>query len=117
MNIADVVQKAKEKQGLTSDMALGKLLKKSDVTILYWRKGRAIPKMDAAYDLAILAGIDPADFIADCLILAEQRPKVQQTLKRFKTALAAFSVNHAIDYAHKNFDRFYARLTAFRLAW
>lgn len=84
--LKETVQKAKEIQGFTSDLALGQEIGVSDVTIMRWRKETSTPKPEHAQRLAELAEIDPAPLLLDCLKKATQDHALQETIMRIKKA-------------------------------
>jgi len=89
MNVCEIIQKAKDINGLTSDRGLAKLLNVSDVTVLSWRHGTHLPKPEHAQHLAELAEIDPAPFVAEMMIQGTKDASLISTLERFKRAVAA----------------------------
>lgn len=86
--INDLIDLAKKKSNFSSDLELTKALGISHGVPYQWRNG-ALPKIEHAHQLAILAGLDPADVITDILIKSEKAPEVRSTLERIKKILAA----------------------------
>lgn len=64
LTVAEVLDLARERQGLKSDYALCKALNCSTQLVANWRHGRALPDEKNGQALASLAGIDPFVFIA-----------------------------------------------------
>lgn len=87
--INDLMNQALSNSGISSDRQLAINLGISSAALCRWRTGTFYPKIEHAHRLAVLAGIDPAQVIADILIQSEKRPEVKTTLERFKRALAA----------------------------
>jgi len=88
MKIVNLLDLAKSNNQIESDNALAKRLHVSQAALWKWRKGDFLPKIEHAHDLAILAGLDPAEVIADILVMSEKSPEVRKTLERLKSGLA-----------------------------
>jgi transcriptional regulator with XRE-family HTH domain len=89
MKVSEVIAKAKQNQGVTSEEALGRLLGVSGVTIMRWRRGMAVPEPVNAQHLADLAGIDAAAFVAEMLIQSTDDTALKASLVRLRQAVAA----------------------------
>lgn len=83
MNIAQLLDRAKKAQAIPSDLQLAKRLKLSQATVWKWRKGESLPNIEHAQALAELAGLDPAQVVAEVLIQGAESPALVKTLRRF----------------------------------
>lgn len=89
MNLNNLMDAAKAHSNIETDLALSKVLKTSHATLYYWRKGTSFPKPEHAANLAELAGLDPAQVVADLLEQTAQTPALKQVYARFQKLVAA----------------------------
>jgi transcriptional regulator with XRE-family HTH domain len=89
MNIQSVLDKALENNNLQADSHIAKMLGISQNSVWKWRNKVSVPSPEHAQALAELAGVDPAEFVAEMLMESAQTEGLRQTLARFKKALAA----------------------------
>lgn len=61
--LATLIDKAKQKRGIPTDMALAERLGRSRQLISEWRSGNAYPDEELIVALAELAGDDPAEWL------------------------------------------------------
>ncbi|KAA9131960.1 hypothetical protein F3N42_07240 [Marinihelvus fidelis] len=99
MNIKELIDVAKKRQNIPSDLQLSKALGVSSQTVYNWRDGVSFPTPSHAYKLAEMAGVDPAGVITDVLAKAEKNPdvkKVFEAIQKCVTAAAAAIVLTAL---------------------
>ncbi len=89
MKIQNLLDQAKLVANIPSDNQLAKKLGVTQGAVWKWRKGRDLPKPEYANQLAVLAGLDPADVVADVLIMSAKDEALRKTFARFKSAVAA----------------------------
>jgi len=89
MNITKIVELAINGTTNKTMQAVADELNVRFQTVHRWKTAASFPTVEHAHKLAILAGLDPAQVIADILIQAEKRPEVKSTLERIKSLLAA----------------------------
>lgn len=89
MQLTNVISLAKEKQGFTSDRALAAAMGVSDVAVLRWRRHESVPKSTHAYQIAILAEIEPDIFVAAMLEMGADCRSTKRLFQRIKETLAA----------------------------
>lgn len=63
MNIANLIDRARTKRGITSDMALAEHFGLNRQSVSKWRKGDAYPSQDHITELAEMAGENPIQWL------------------------------------------------------
>jgi hypothetical protein len=84
MNIAYFLDLARQRNGFSSDLILGKAMGVTDASISFWRNQKVVPKNYRAVQLAFFAGVNPVQVIAVCEAARERDPKK----KAFWTGMA-----------------------------
>lgn len=89
MNISDLIDQAKARSGIPSDLHFAKHLNVSQGAIWQWKNGKSLPTVENAHRLAEIAGVDPAEVVLEILMKNAEGDSLKATLSRFKRALAA----------------------------
>jgi ribosome-binding protein aMBF1 (putative translation factor) len=74
MNVPQLMDKAKERAGITSDYALAKTIAASQSKVSSWRTEVNAPDAEGALKLAGLAGIEPVAALAVCELAKTRDP-------------------------------------------
>lgn len=89
--VATLMDKARERRGIPTDMALGERLGRSRQIVSQWRSGDKYPDEDVIVQLAELAGDDPAQWLIAVKAIRTEGPagKVWAALARRLATTAA----------------------------
>jgi transcriptional regulator with XRE-family HTH domain len=92
MNITKIVELAIAGTTNKTMQAVADELNVRFQTVHRWKTAASFPTVEHAHKLAILAGLDPVQVIADVLIQSEKRPEVKTTLERIKSLLSKAAI-------------------------
>lgn len=83
MEINELIQRAKQNANIESNYALAKKLDVRDARVNAWTKGTEHPSNEAATKLALMAGLDPMEVIAEIEMRTAKSEKKREFWREF----------------------------------